>query len=357
MLNFQILDSANAYDRKTWIELWERWPDREVFAHPDYVGLYGAPHVKSLCAAAVSGQVSLLYPFLLRSVGAEPWCDVSLRDCTDIASPYGYGGPFWWGAAWDPNAAVLFWGHFGEWAARARVVSEVVRLSIFPETIAEYPGERRHVLDNVVRSLGQESELWQDFEHKVRKNVNRARSCGVTVEVDPSGARLDNFLAIYRSTMDRRNADPNYYFPRDYFERLNTYLRDQVAWFHAFSGGRLISTELVLVSANRIYSFLGGTDASWFHMRPNDLLKFEIMNWARDAGKKQFVLGGGYGRGDGIYRYKLSFAPAGSVPFSLGTRILDGPAYAGLVSAHRNFAMAQGSRWEPAAEYFPAYRG
>jgi CelD/BcsL family acetyltransferase involved in cellulose biosynthesis len=157
--------------------------------------------------------------------------------------------------------------------------------------------------------------------------------------------------------MDRRNAGASYYFPRQFFERLQADLQKQCAWFYACVGDRVISTELVLVSANRIYSFLGGTDASWFHVRPNDLLKVEIMNWARHHRKTEFVLGGGPSRGDGIYRYKLSFAPQGSVPFSIGTRILDPGAYTQLIQARERWAGEQGQMWTPSPDYFPAYRG
>jgi hypothetical protein len=40
------------------------------------------------------------------------------------------------------------------------------------------------------------------------------------------------------------------------------------------------------------------TDASFFDLRPNDLLKFEVMRWGR-ARKERFVLGGGYARTTG----------------------------------------------------------
>lgn len=147
------------------------------------------------------------------------------------------------------------------------------------------------------------------------------------------------------------------YFPRRYFERIHADLKGQFSYFYAVVGGAVVSTELVLVSADRIYSFLGGTDAAWFHVRPNDLLKVEIMNWARGAGKTEFVLGGGYARGDGIYRYKLSFAPNGSVPFSIGSRVLNANAYKRLVQARRTFEAREGCQWQPNSEYFPAYRG
>lgn len=340
-----------------WEELWAKWPDREVFASPEYVLLNAAPHERALCAVGEAEGSHVIYPFLLRALGDVPYCEYALRDFTDIATPYGYGGPFSWGVAWNAEKISAFWHEFDSWATRTSIVSEVVRLSLFPNSLAEYSGERRVVSDNVVCSLKSEELLWHEFEHKVRKNVNRARSSGVRVVVDEDGKYFESFLAIYVDTMDRRNARQNYYFPREYFERIHSELKGQFAYFHAFVGETIVSTELVLVSAKRIYSFLGGTDAEWFHLRPNDLLKLEIMNWAFSAGKTDYVLGGGYTRGDGIYKYKLSFAPEGSVPFSIGSRILSSDAYAQLVDARRVFEVAKGCDWQPNPEYFPAYRG
>jgi hypothetical protein len=356
-LKLQIWDAADTRDRNAWLDFWAMWPKREIFGHPDYVRLYAGPNARALCAAASAGGGFIMYPFLLRALGGEPYCDASLRDCMDIATPYGYGGPFRWGEVWSPEVIRVFWQEFDAWAAQSRIVSEVVRFSLFPETLVEYPGDCRVLLDNVVCTLKSEGDLWRNFEHKVRKNVNRARACGVTVRIDENGDRLDDFMIIYTSTMNRRNAREAYYFPREYFERFRTDLQGQCAWFHAYVEEMVVSTELVLVCADRIYSFLGGTDAAWFHVRPNDLLKVEIMNWARSVGKTDFVLGGGYARGDGIYRYKLSFAPNGSVPFSIGSRVLNVNAYEQLIQARRTFAVIQGAQWQPNPEYFPAYRG
>ena len=356
-VGLQIWNAADPDDRKAWIEWWEQWPDREIFGHPNYVRLYAGSGSPAFCAAGSVDGSCVLYPFLLRSLGAEPYCDPSLRNSRDIATAYGYGGPFRWGTEWGPEAADLFWREFDAWASKSRVVSEVVRLALFPETLLAYPGARRVLFENVVRSIRSEDELWRDFEHKVRKNVNRARASRVTVQIDEAGDRLEEFLAIYSRTMNRRNAKESYYFPRQYFEQIHTELKGQFAYFHARVGGAVVSTELVLISAHRVYSFLGGTDAEWFQVRPNDLLKIEIMNWARSAGKKEFVLGGGYSCGDGIYRYKLSFAPGGNVPFAIGSRILDINAYEELIRARTAFGATEGQPWAPNPDYFPAYRG
>ena len=147
--------------------------------------------------------------------------------------------------------------------------------------------------------------------------------------------------------MDRREARRGYYFPRTFFEAIATGLAGQFAYFHALVEGRIVSTELALVSADNVYSFLGGTDQAAFDLRPNDLLKHELIVWAKQAGKRRFVLGGGYTEDDGIVRYKKAFAPTGQMSFYVGRRVFDQPSYDRLTQQHGA---------TPVAGYFPAYR-
>ena len=179
----------------------------------------------------------------------------------------------------------------------------------------------------------------------------------MTVELDPRCDDLDAFLSTYHATMDRRNADRTYYFQSSFFERLCETLEGSYAFFHASLDGVVVSTELVLVSDENVYSFLGGTDPGAFSARPNDLLKYTVIEWARSQGKKRFVLGGGYRPDDGILRYKLSFAPQGRIPFCVGRRILDERLYSVAVAARGAAEHARtDSQWEPRTDFFPAYR-
>lgn len=353
---FTIWDASRSDERDAWLRFWALWPEREIFAHPSWVELNAGPEDHALCIAGCQNESYVLYPFLLRPLRRLQYCDPEWYDCYDIATPYGYGGPFRWGAPWRPSDAAAFWTTLEQWASRNRVVSEVIRFSLFPDSVLEYRGERRVVRDNIVRVLGTDDELSHDCEHKVRKNVARARASGVRVWMDSCGAHLDRFLSLYVATMNRRLADAWYYFPRTYFDILHANLHGQFHYFHASVGDAVVSTELVLVSATRIYSFLGGTNTEWYHVRPNDLLKMEIMRWGCAAGKTAFVLGGGNSREDGIYRYKLSFAPHGRVPFVLGTRVFDTEAYRQLTESRQIRTAALGISWEPNPDYFPAYR-
>jgi len=339
---FRVLNGDDESDIVAWERLWQLWPEREVFAHPAYLALFsdeGSTH----CAVYEIEGATVLYPFILRPIPGSG----SVADF-DTTTPYGYGGAITFG----PQKAVLsadFWFHYDVWAANAGVVSEFVRFSLNDESLIDYPGAVTYKQDNIVRNLSLTAEeLWMDFDHKVRKNVKKAIRSDVQVVVDDDGSRLDEFLAIYESTMDRRDAGRGYYFPREFFEAIHRNLRGQFVYFHAIHDGRVVSTELVMSSEKTVYSFLGGTLNDSFDVRPNDLLKHEVMLWGMANGKTDFVLGGGFQPDDGIFRYKKAFAPSGARPFSVGTRVINPQRYAELTSLSTQPA--------PSSGFFPAYR-
>ena len=354
MKHLQFFDNAVPAQFADWLAHWQAWPGREVFAHPAYVRLFAKPDDRVVCAALSTANGGVLYPFLLRPVTTEPWFNNG-GAAWDIVTPYGYGGAFAWNCTTEETES--FWSQFHAWTESSGVVSSFARLSLFDGQQLPFNGDVAVDRPNIVRRLDlTPEELWHDYEHKVRKNVNRAKRSGLTGEMDAEGRRLDDFLAIYQSTMERREADGGYFFPRKFFEAIVRDLAGQYIFCHVLDGVRVVSTELVLVSTENIYSFLGGTLADAFALRPNDLLKHEIILWGRQAGKHAFVLGGGYAGEDGIYRYKKSFAPHGSMPFCLGRCIHNADAYGRLVECRRQWEMSQGNAWMPKPDYFPEYR-
>jgi len=350
--SFRVLDEASSTDRAEWLRLWRAWPEHGPTAHPAFVALFARPGDRAVCLATGGEPSGVLFPLVLRPLVVEPWAATG-ETRWDAVSPYGYGGPFAWGGG--PTGA--FWDAAEHWLRAAGVVTAFVRLSLFPEELLPFRGD---VVDNtpaVVRRLDLDGEsIWHDYAHKVRKNVNAARRAGLSFEIDTEGRRLDDFLAIYESTLDRRNAGDWYYFSREFFETVLREMPSSCLFAHVLDAGRVVSTELVLRSATRLYSFLGGTLADAFEKRPNDLLKHEVGEWGRGAGHRAYVLGGGYVRDDGIFRYKLSFAPSGAVPFRVGCWVLDPDGNSALIEARRAFELAGGKDWSLRPGFFPAYR-
>jgi hypothetical protein len=356
--SFQIWSAKNSQDISEWISFWNAWPQREIHAHPNYMRLYTDEKTShAYCAFWKLLNAYVLYPFILRDLTVEPFWSPDIGSAADIVTPYGYGGPYVWGDGDRQDLANQFWLDFDTWAAQQNLVCEFIRFTLFEDTVLKYPGEKQEKLLNVVRDLDLDEEsLWMDFAHKVRKNVNRSRRNNVYVELDPIGDKFDDFMRLYRHTMDRRNANSAYYFSKTYFEQLHQTLSGQFMYFHAIHNKRVISTELILISADKVYSFLGGTDSSSFDLRPNDLLKYEIMLWAKQHGKHQFVLGGGYEVNDGIYQYKLAFSPNGVAPFCIGYRIFRSDLYHKLIENKGTLANLEGKSWIPQFDYFPVYR-
>ena len=338
LATFDVLDRREPDQLAAWSRAWSASDDADPFAHPTHVDLFAGEDDVACCAVLAWAGGSILLPFVLRAVEGTSYHDVT--------SAYGYGGPFASGDVPGERWTEL-WAGLDAWCAEHAVVSEFLRLStaLDPAALA-YPGELHHRSTVVVRSLDLEPDaLWMDVEHKVRKSVNKARRSGVEVSVDTDGERLDEFLAIYDGTMARRGAHERYLFGRRFFERIRDEMHGSYAFFHAEVDGAVVSTELVLVGRRTLYSYLGGSDESAFALRPNDLIKHTVMTWGAERGAAEFVLGGGASPGDGIERYKLSFAPGGARPFSTGQRILGPAAYAAL-----------SGDVSPDDAFFPTYR-
>lgn len=269
----------------------------------------------------------------------------------DLITPYGYGGFIGEIDDYDSlNKA------YTKYCSDNNYVCEFVRFELFSNYYQNYCGEIESRTHNVVRNLESSmDEIWMDFKQKVRKNVKRANMYALEVIVDESGEYMEDFLRIYYGTMERSDAEDQFYFKKEFFEKLMS-MDDNAVMFHVRFEGKIISTELVLYGRNNCYSYLGGTDSEYFYTRANDFLKYEIIKWAKEKGLKNFVLGGGYGSDDGIFQYKMNLAPHGIRDFYIGRRIFDQKVYNELLKI-RSKGNTDIEKRLIDSGYFPAYRG
>jgi hypothetical protein len=329
-----------------WQRLWTS-TGREPFAHPSYLGLTLEADERAVAACWSDDGGEVLLPLLLRPLPDDPGVRAAADGWTDAISPYGYGGPF---VAGDPHLASFFAALLG-WMRDEQVLTGFVRTSLgvdLPPDAVEDGFEAVHLTDNVVVSLaGGPEDRWKHYDRKVRKNVNKARRHDLHVEVRDEFGDVADFLSVYHGTMDRRGADGRYWFGAGYFEGIRDHMGGSYWVADTLDpDGRLLSTELVLTSDTRCYSFLGGTDADAFSMAPNDLLKHEVIEHAAERGLTGYVLGGGYQPEDGIFRYKRAFDPDGVVPFR-GVRLTSSPEV---------YQRLRDLRADVDRRFFPAYR-
>lgn len=335
-------------DQNKWDTIVRSFPDYDVF----YLSGYSKAFMRE---APKNGTPILLYyehgedrainVMLRRDVAKDEKLAGKVEEGQyfDLITPYGYGG---------------FWGNISDWEKLNQTyteycminhyVCEFVRFELFTDYHKHFDGEVETRTHNVVRSLEMPlDEMWMDFKQKVRKNVKKANTYNLECIIENTDEHLEDFLRIYYSTMERTDAEGEYYFSKQFYEDLNK-MKDNVMYFHVVYDSKIVSTELVIYGAENCYSYLGGTDREYFDVRPNDFLKYEIIKWAKEKGLKTFVLGGGYGADDGIYQYKLCLAPHGQQEFYIGRKIFDREAYDRLV------ALREGE--ELNEKYFPLYR-
>ena len=230
----------------------------------------------------------------------------------DFISPYGYTGPFFSPGIKDSDI-LDFWKRVDQWYLENNVVTEFIRFNLSENHIG-YSGEIFPTMLNVKGRIVDEETQWVAFDHKVRKNVNKAKrdkNSSKVIYIDIEEDTIAEFYEIYIQTMKRTNANEKFFYPFEEFKRFINHNKEYAAICTIYFEGIPISSELLLVSKTSIYSFLGGTNENFFDKRPNDFLKVEALNWARSQGKQYYVLGGGYGYEDGIFKYKKSFFQIG----------------------------------------------
>ena len=323
----------------------------DLYFNENYAKLYERIEGRSATFTHECAFGKIKNTFILRQIETE----IDGQTYYDIVTPYGYGGPIIMECSDVQKLMDSYREAFSAYCRENRIICEFIRFHLYDnvDVREHYYGETVKMLDDViVDTTGSYDEIYMRYEHKVRKNVKKARANGLEMRIEKSTAHLDDFLTIYYETMQRNHAKQYYYFEREYFENIEKLLPHNFIYFDVLKDGKAIATELVLYSEKYAYSFLGGTLEDYYPMRPNDFLKDAIIQWCNATGISVFVLGGGYHKDDGIYKYKRSFTPAPDVPFYVGKYIFDKEKYDYFVNARA----AKDAVFDLAADYFPLYR-
>lgn len=326
---------------------------KDLYFNPNYAKVYADIDGCSDTFEFKSPYGKIINTFILRKI----LLDMGGKTYYDIVTPYGYGGPVAEDVTDIKKLMCEYQIEFAQYCKKHNIICEFIRFHLFDNVDVRdnYYGETQHLLDNVVVCTGGDflEDIWKRYKHKVRKNVKKAINNGLQIVIENNLCHLQEFLDIYNSTMDRNNADSYYYFGEKYFRDIARLLPDNFMYFHVFKDGKIVSTELVLFSEYYAYSFLGGTLKEFNDFRPNDFLKNEIIKWCNQTGRERFILGGGYHKDDGIYKYKRCFTPDPDVPFFVGRFIFDREKYDKAV----NMRILSDPSFNNDTCYFPKYRG
>jgi hypothetical protein len=155
-----------------------------------------------------------------------------------------------------------------------------------------------------VLSLDRSPErLWEEVvRYSVRKAVNQARSFGLEVACECDEKIIKSqFFPLYLQSMKRLGSPPHtidYYLAcyRVFGERM------RIVW--AKKDGASVAGLLGFSCAGRVNITNTVSDPGQWHLRGNDLVHWEFIKWARDAGHTLFDFGSVRYQGQRDYKKK-----------------------------------------------------
>lgn len=306
------------------------------------------------------GDVSRL--FVVRDSNSALLVPITLQGLSNDAdefhatSPYGYPAPLvtpGTSAEWVDGAIQALLEHL----RGLGVVSLFLRF----HPLIGVPAEAFHSHGAIVEQGQTVAVLLQrpfaDIRAAMRKgnryDIRRALQRGQIAEQDSDWTYFEEFLTLYGATMVRVGAAPQYFFSRDYFERLRDNLPGAVTLWTTRIDGVVAAASLITECDGIVQYHLSGTSEAFAHEYPTKLLLDRAIDWANERGNRTFHLGGGLGgHEDSLFRFKSGFSRQ-LQPYFTARIVINEPRYVALVEEWR---AASGDGAQSATGFFPQYR-
>lgn len=368
-MSFRVL-RAEGTDEELWLAVLDRYAkaQRDLHYTPAYGRIYRDTygHVPMLAVAERAG-LAVMHAFVRRPLDDLPFVQEAglAGRYADVATPYGFGGPLL-SDPHDPAGIELlreFDAGWRDWCAAERIPAEFVCLHpvlgnahvLSASGIADTVAAKEVV---VVDLTVPEDGLWARVSRGTRSSIQRARREGVSVEqVEADRPALDAFQRLYLATMSRVGAATRWLFPDSYFKACAAQLGpDGCALFFARCDGELAAAYLLVLDGQTAYYHFGASEARWLALRPNNLLMYETLLWAKRRGCVRYHLGGGVTSdgNDSLLRFKSAFGGGRALLYTYG-RVLNDAAYGELCALKQDHERRHGIV-PTAPDYFPLYR-
>ena len=175
------------------------------------------------------------------------------------------------------------------------------------------------------------------YEYSTRKNIKKAERNNLICKIyscnQMTSKLASDFHEVYINTMERNQANKEYYYSLGYFENIRNRYPDKALFVFVYQEKKVVSVELILHNEYMGFSYLGGTDSKYYNCRPNDYLKHNIIFYLKEKGVYFFNMGGGHEINDGIFKYKKNFCIDGVFDYYIGRVIHNQTTYDQIVNS------------------------
>ena len=254
----------------------------------------------------------------------------------DWNTPYGYGGPLTDNGSFSQSQQDKFKEELFELAKSRGVVSQFLRFHplLQNQHVCSSAIENVYIKDTIFIDMDTEEDLLLQMDSKNRNLIRKAQKSGIVIEHD-KGSRMADFIRIYEETMDRDNATKFYYFPKEYYEYMQSHMLEETEYFYAFKDDVMVAASIFFYSGESMHYHLSANLLEYRTYAPTNLILYSAANWGREKGMKKLHLGGGVGIEDSLFHFKKQFNKNGRVAFCIGRNIFDPQKYQELLQVRK----------------------
>lgn len=160
-----------------------------------------------------------------------------------------------------------------------------IRTSIAIEVFAQFPCEQRGTY--VINLLEDIETLWSKLDKRARNQVRQAKRNDIIILSD-DGKDFLEWWYIFTKTVERKKfIAESFHLTKELFEH-GRFSR----LFVAKVNGKIAAGAFILLSNRGIVWQLGASNQKYLKYRPNHLLQWEIIRWAKEHGFSYYDMGG-----------------------------------------------------------------
>jgi len=253
----------------------------------DYCNLYSDINSKIEFFYFENGKDKFFFPYLKRKINKSNFYD--------FETPYGYGGPL--SNSHSKKFINLALNEFKKKSEKNNIVAGIIRFNPFFSflEIIESPEVKILYKTKIVIMKCEKSyeEIKNEFPKDVIVRLKKSENQKIYYETSNSKKRLKNFESIYLERMKNLEADQEYYFSNDFFEKFSFLNESNWKVFSVFKEDKFIGGALVLFTKNNCNIHLSSSLKEYFKYSPNIVIRNAIIKFCHSNNIKIINFGGG----------------------------------------------------------------
>lgn len=246
----------------------------------------------------------------------------------DLETPYGYGGPMMEGESISDDNILEYVNYIKEYCVQENIVTQFFRFHPLLDNGRKVQNviNTNSIKQTIYIDTFSKESIWTNMESSRRNRIRKAEKDGITVSID-KGKHIDEFIEIYKSTMEQKEAEEYYFFNKEYFYFLIENLKGNIMFINSWKDGKMIASLMILYNQKYMHYHLGGTRKEYRQFAPTNLMFYEAALWGNANGIHKFHLGGGMSTDDSLFRFKKQFNKTGRLDYYVGRIIFNQSQY------------------------------